>query len=63
MRKQGSRPARHEDLPPVIRAASRAIDAAADALPELLTLPDGRMIRLQVAVESALTEALTPSKS
>jgi hypothetical protein len=58
--KQGERPARHEILPPVTRAAARAIDAAADTLPELLTLPDGRMIALQIAVESALTEALKP---
>jgi hypothetical protein len=36
------------------------VDVGADALPELLALPDGLMATLQLDVETALVKALAP---
>jgi hypothetical protein len=40
------------------RAVTRALDAAADTLPEILKLRDGPMLRLQGRIEDALQRAL-----
>ena len=39
----------------------KMLDAGADVLPELLTLPDSQMARLQELIEKALKIALAPS--
>lgn len=44
--------------PRLARAVVKALDGAADALPELLTLRDGPMIALQGQIEAALRGAL-----
>ena len=41
-------------------AVARCIDHLSDDLPELLTLPDPPMLRLQVDMEEALAHALQP---
>ncbi len=51
---------RHQVPGELVRAAVRAVDAAADALPALLSLSDGRMNGLQLAIEQAFARALTP---
>ena len=42
------------------RAVTLALDAMADQIPELLAMPDSRMLSLQVAFEEALAHALQP---
>jgi len=49
----------HQDPSQITRAAVKAVDVAADILPALLVLSDGRMGILQRDVEQALSRALT----
>ena len=43
-------------------AVGRMLDAAVEALPELLALGDGPILDLQVTLEKALRQVLRPSK-
>ena len=55
------RAAGHRETDPrMLRAITDSLDLMAERLPELLSLPDSRMILLEVGIEQALARALKP---